>query len=105
MSQTSKSWLEGGLLSKELEDVPIELHTRGQFGQYYDPVGQAPTEADHELAEDVEIEPDSLFLEESSEGGPRKVRRRFYRSLDYWKIELEVILHEVHCKKVPCLQC
>ena len=77
--------LEGGLLSKELEDVPIELHTRGQFGQYYDLVGQVPTEADFELADDVEAEPDPLFPEESSEGGPRKVRRRFYRSIDYWE--------------------
>ena len=50
----------------------------------HDLLDDAPKEEDHELDIDLREEPDAPE-DPDSEGGPRKVRRRFYRSSEYWK--------------------
>lgn len=76
--------LSEGRVSSDIERAEDQLSSkRGQFGQYVDLVPDVPEEADFELSEDVQEEPNAP--DPHLEGGPRKIRRRFYRSDDYWK--------------------
>ena len=73
-----------GELPKELSDVHEKLTQK--FGNFHDLLNDVPKDDDHELTEDIQAEPDLSMPEDpDSEGGPRKVRRRFYRSPEYWK--------------------
>ena len=60
-----------------------ELKLKGNFGQYIDLVPSKPEDEDMELDEDLQAEPDAP--EPHAEGAPRKVRRRMYRSEEYWR--------------------
>ena len=77
--------LSVGQLSPDL--ARAEQHLRENRGQFIDLVPNNPEdnpqESDMELQEDVEEEPGQVISD--SEGGPRKIRRRFYRSDEYWK--------------------
>ena len=76
--------LSEGRVSSDIERAEDQLSSkRGQFGQFVDLVPDVPEEADFELSEDVQEEPNAP--DPHTEGGPRKVRRRFYRSDEYWK--------------------
>ena len=76
----SKS-LTVGKLSPEMEQA--ESHLRHNAGQFIDLVPSIPQDDDFELKEDMDVEPEAP--DPHSEGGPRKVRRRFYRSPEYWE--------------------
>eukprot|EP00435_Cladocopium_sp_Y103_P016594 s2147_g4.t1 len=73
--------LAAGALDDEVERAEVKL--KGNFVQYIDLVPSKPDEIDMELDEDLQAEPDPP--EPHSEGGPRKVRRRMYRSEEYWR--------------------
>ena len=72
-----------GQLSPDLERADDQLRAKGSFGQYVDLVPHVPAESDMELEDDVRKEPHKI--EHDSEGGPHKIRRRFYRSEEYWR--------------------
>ena len=74
--------LSEGRVSSDIERAEDQLSSkRGQFGQFVDLLPDVPEEADFELSEDVQGGPNAP--DPHTEGGPRKVRRRFYRSDDY----------------------
>eukprot|EP00435_Cladocopium_sp_Y103_P025552 s3203_g6.t1 len=77
-------------LSKDLAvgDLPDDVaraedKLHGRFGNYIDLSKDLPEDMDLELEDDVQAEPD--HPKPHLEGGPRKVRRRFYRSPEYWE--------------------
>ena len=74
--------VSSGELPRELSDVHDKLTQK--FGNFHDLLDDAPKEEDHELDIDLREEPDTPE-NPGLEGGPRKVRRRFYRSPEYWK--------------------
>ena len=76
--------LAAGSSDDEVERAEVKL--KGIFGQYIDLVPSKPDDDDDdddnmELGEDMQAEPDAP--EPHSEGAPRKVRRRMYRSEEY----------------------
>ncbi|CAL1139450.1 unnamed protein product [Cladocopium goreaui] len=75
--------LSAGCLHDDVERAEETLDKR--WGQYVDLVPDLPTADDMELSQDVEQEPDYVNPAPETEGGPRKVRRRFYRSQQYWE--------------------
>lgn len=75
-----------GRLAPDVEQAEQGITNRAP--QYQDVSEDLPQDSDHELEDDVMQEPEPPGIEdqeEEDEGGPRKVRRRFYRSPEYWK--------------------
>ncbi|CAL1165571.1 unnamed protein product, partial [Cladocopium goreaui] len=70
-----------GQLAPDMERADNQL--KHHFGSYIDLYPSKPEDLDMELEDDVQREPDEP--EQNEEGAPRKIRRRFYRSEDYWK--------------------
>ena len=78
--------LSMGRLDPQLEQAEQSLSQRAP--QYQDLTKELPTVDDEELKTDLEAEPDNdddLISNFDAEEGPRKVRRRFYRSTEYWQ--------------------
>lgn len=76
--------------------VRAEQSLADNKGRYQDLTQDTPTDADFELEADVEEEPEEperisksakvrSHSDSDSEGVPRKVLRRYYRSSDYWR--------------------
>ena len=78
--QLSKD-LAVGSLPDDVERAEEKLH--GRFGNYVDLTKDLPEDMDLELDEDVQAEPE--HPKPHLEGGPQKIRRRFYRSPEYWE--------------------
>ena len=78
--------LSEGRLHPELEQA--EQNVSSKSGQFEDLSEEhKPIEEDHELEDDLWEEPN---VEDSQlEQGPKKIRRRFYRSDDYWRRRAE----------------
>lgn len=74
-----------GQLSPETEDARKSL-SEG-VARFHDLSKDIPGPEDFELKEDVEAEPNPETLSDrpESEGGPRKIRRRYQRSPEYWQ--------------------
>ena len=74
-----------GRLDPSVERAEQELSSR--CPQYQDLSQDIPEDTDMELEQDIMEEPDEApeENEQEEEGGPRKVRRRFYRSPEYWQ--------------------
>ena len=68
-----------GKLSPETEQADERL--RHNAGQFIDLVPNISQNDDFELKDGVDAEPSAP--DPHSEGGPRKIRRRFYRSPEY----------------------
>ncbi len=77
--------LSQGRLDPDIEQAEQQLSNRAP--QYQDLTKDLPEESDEELMHDREAEPleDKEVREFEEEGGPRKIRRRFYRSKEYWE--------------------
>lgn len=74
--------LSAGSLHDDLERAEEKLAERA--GQFVDLLPDKPVEEDMELKEDLDEEPEYVNPHPEVEGGPRKIRRRFYRSQAYW---------------------
>jgi hypothetical protein len=70
-----------GQLAPDMERADDQL--KRHFGSYIDLLPSKPEDLDMELEDDVEREPEEP--DPHAEGGPRKIRRRFYRSEEYWR--------------------
>ena len=76
--------LSQGRLDPDVEQAEQQLSNRAP--QYQDLTLELPEEADDELTHDIEAEPDiDKEIRDFEEEGPRKIRRRFYRSPSYWE--------------------
>eukprot|EP00438_Fugacium_kawagutii_P033822 Skav235831 [mRNA] locus=scaffold1931:222076:230114:- [translate_table: standard] len=80
--------LSEGRLHPELEQAEQSVTTKS--GQYEDLTkDHEPQEEDHELEEDLWDEPDPPEDDEPIDQGPKKIRRRFTLSDDYWRRRAE----------------
>ena len=73
--------LSVGKLSDDAEMAGENLDKR--WGQYIDLVPDTPEDMDFDLKDD--LKEDNEEGDEKLEGGPRKVRRAFYRTPQYWR--------------------
>ena len=80
--------LAEGRLDPAVEQA--EQNVSSKSGQFQDLVKEnEPLEEDHELEDDLWEEPDIEQPQQEELEGPRKVRRRFYRSPEYWQRRAE----------------
>ena len=74
--------LSEGRLDPAIEQAEQSLSNRAP--QYQDVSQDLPVDSDEDLEDDVRQEPEPLE-DSDEEGAPRKVRRRFYRTEEYWR--------------------
>ena len=90
-------------LPDELESADKSL--AAGFGNYKDLSQEVPSEGDFELSEDIAEEPDDHSQAIApSEGGPRKIRRRFYKPKEYWESKArgeQPVLGSLHVGPAP----